>query len=502
MYRLLRGKRFLGIAMGILICLAVVVGVAAQGMGPTSTNVHVQNLSTADDASCVLEYVNQDGTVQHSDPVSIPASGSIRRDTRTDYAEGEIPTGWRGSLVIYCDQPVAAVSDQYRGTGSLPVGSSVGYSAGALQVDLPVIMCNWYGWDTNLHVQNAGSESTTVSVDYVPSLGGVSHTSSIPGLQPGASQSEDQSTMCDVLGSEVDPGELRFMGSVTLTADQPIVAVVNQENAAGVMKYTYDGFVGGSTETAAPLIMARHASYATGTSIQNRHAVDDAEVQITYYADTEYTMPPGLKGSTKVVNYTVGPGATLVRYEKYGGTWCEDGPGGGAPPYGDLCEYNVFVGSATIESTNGKPVVVIVNQESDVPGNRAMSYGGIGHDVAGTDVALPLVMYEYSGWLTGMSIQNLGDTQTTVTITYTPDPAHSIPSSGTVVKQFDIDPGEMLVRYEAAWSSSSDLRNDFTTFVGSARITSDPEKIAVIVNEDYPTETAGDWSTSYNGILP
>lgn len=482
----------LAFGLGVLLCLVVVVGAAAQGMGQSSTGVQIQNLSTTDEAQCVLEYVNQDGSTQHSDPLTIAAGGSANRDTRADYSDAEIPSGWIGSLVIYCDQPVAAISNQYNGIWSSPYGSSNGFQQGALQVNLPLIMCNWAGWDTNFHVQNVGPAPTDVDVEYVPALAGVAYNNTLTDLQPSASRSVDQSTICNLIGGGTPK---QFMGSVVLTADQPLVAVVNEESTSQMMKYTYDGFVKGSTKAYAPLVMARHANNYTSLQIQNTSTTDPVEVRITYRAETDYTMPAGLKGSTLVVTYTIPAGQTLVRYERDTGTACSTG----TPPLGDLCEYQVFLGAATVESTGATPIVVTTNAQNDVVG-RAAAYNGIADDDAGKEVLAPLVMHNNYGWLTSLQIQNVGTLSTTVTITYTADPLLSLPPGGTVVKTFDIDPGEMLVRYEQTGHPLSDL-DSFTRFVGSVSISSDTEDIAVIVNEDYPAGV-GDWLMSYNGFYP
>jgi hypothetical protein len=479
----------------IVVCavglLALGTVVSAQDIGPSSTSLQVQNLSTDTEANVVIVYYNQDGTPQHSEGVTIPPGGSVNRDTRADYTDDQIPANWRGSVVIYSDQPVVAISNQYAGIWQAPYGSSGSYGEGASTVTLPLIMCNWYGWNTNFHVQNIGSSATTVGAEYVPALAGVPYSNTVD-VEPNASQSVNQGAMCGTIGSMVG-GQIRFNGSVVLTSAEPIVAVVNEENVPQQMKYTYDGFVGAGDKVHAPLVLSRHYDNYTSLQIQNSSLSATANVTITYQADDVYTLPDGLKGSTLVVTGTVAPKTTWVRYERDATALClADNPAA----LDDLCQYERFVGTAQVVSD--QPIVVVTNVQNDVSG-RAASYDGISAADASQETLAPLVMFGNYGWLTSLHVMNVGDTPTQVTIVYTPDPALSIPATGVVTKTFTIQPGELLLRYEQAGHPQSDLDGSFTRFVGSARISSDTENIALIVDEDKPG-TGGDWMMSYNGF--
>jgi hypothetical protein len=480
-----------GVIVGVVAILALVTVVSAQEIGQASTSIQVQNLSTEAEANVVIVYYNQDGTVRHSEGLTIPPGGSANRDTRADYSDAEIPSGWRGSVVLYSDQPIVAISNQYTGIWQAPYGSSGSYSEGASTVRLPLIMCNWYGWNTNFHVQNAGTSATTVGVEYVPALAGVTYSNTVD-VGPGASQSVNQGAMCGTIGSMVG-GQIRFNGSVVLSSSEPIVAVVNEENVAQQMKYTYDGFVGAGDTVHAPLVLSRHYDNYTSLQIQNSSLSMTANVTITYQADDVYTLPDGLKGSTLVVTGSVAPKTTWVRYERDATAECL---AGNPTALDDLCQYERFVGTAQIVSD--QPVMVVTNVQNDVSG-RAASYDGISASDASKEALAPLVMFANYGWLTSLHVMNIGDDPTQVTIVYTPDSAFSIPATGVVTKTFTIQPGELLLRYEQSGHAQSDLDGLFTRFVGSARITSDTENIALIVDEDKPG-TGGDWMMSYNGF--
>lgn len=487
-----RGKvPLVAAVVGLMTVFLVATVVLAQGMGPTSTGVQIQNLSTDSEAHVILEYYNQDGTLEHTDSLTIDPGGSANRDARADYTDAQIPQGWKGSLLVSSDQPVVAINNQYAGVWQAPYGTAGAFSEGATSLTLPLIMCNWYGWGTNLHVQNTGAASTSVGIEYVPGLAGASYSHSVD-VEPGASQSVNQSTMCGTIGSMVG-GQIRFMGSAILTSAEPIVAVVNEENPGQGMKYTYNSFTGGAQKIYAPLVMARHYENYTSLQIQNTSPSATAGVTITYQADDTHTLPEGMRGTTLVVTGTVPAKQTWVRYERDSTAGCLAGD---PDPIDDLCQYTRFVGAAEIESD--LDVVVVVNMQNDAVG-RAAGYGGVPESGVSKTALAPLVMYSNYGWLTSLQIVNIGDDPTEVTITYTPDSALSSPPTGTVTKTYTVQPGELLLRYEAVGHPQSDLDASFTRFVGSARITSDTENIALIVNEDKPGPT-GDWLMSYNGF--
>jgi len=140
---------------------------------------------------------------------------------------------------------------------------------------------------------------------------------------------------------------------------------------------------------------------------------------------------------------------------------------------------------AKIESTNGQPLAVLVNESTDK--NRAASYSGF--TSGSTTVRAPIVMRRYYKYNTSITCQNIGTASATMSISYggisgtTTSP--SIPVNG------------IHLFYQPADSLLSD------GFIGSATITS-TQPIVCVVNEDMneapERDQIMDQLYAYNGI--
>ena len=198
--------------------------------------------------------------------------------------------------------------------------------------------------------------------------------------------------------------------------------------------YSYNPFVSGSPKAYAPVIMNNYYGYNSALVIQNIDT-DDANVEVTY-----------TNGSTK--NYVIGPGAAESIYT----------------PTSGLPAGNTLYG-ATVESTNSKNIVVLVNESNGY--NRAASYSGFAGGA--NDVRSPIVMKRYYDYNTSVTCQNIGSNPTTMSIVYA-----GISGSTTSPS---INVGGTHLFYQPDESS---LPNDW---IGSATITAS-EDIVCVVNED------------------
>ena len=140
---------------------------------------------------------------------------------------------------------------------------------------------------------------------------------------------------------------------------------------------------------------------------------------------------------------------------------------------------------ATITSTNGQPVVVIVNESNNY--NRAASYSGFS---SGTTTArAPIVMKRYYTYNTSITCQNIGTAATTMSISYGGVTGSNVSPSVAV--------GSTYMFYQP----NDTLLTD--GFIGSATITAS-QNIVCIVNEDAneaPQQTMmKDYEYSYDAI--
>ena len=260
--------------LALILLLVLVSSVVVSGQGITyDTGFQVQNLGTAQ-ANITVTYYNQDGSVAASVADTIAAGGS-----KTYYPLTAVPDGFNGSVVITSDQPVAAIANELGNAGAYGA-SYAGFSAGATEVNLPLIMRANGGFDTWFNVQNAGTADANVTVAYTPGAHGSPYTE-MATIKPGAAHTFDQAGLT-ALGT-------RFVGSAKVTSNQPVVATCNQVGPTTLL--AFDGFTAGSLYPAFPLVIFNSAGFVTGIQLMNIGTAC-TDVTISYFpslAGTPFT---------------------------------------------------------------------------------------------------------------------------------------------------------------------------------------------------------------------
>jgi hypothetical protein len=434
----------------------------------------------------ITYYTSTGSTVTQS--AQIPAGASL---TFFNGQGGTVamlaPAGFRGSVVISSDQPIAAITNLI-GSG---IGESYGgFANGSQTVSVPLITRNNFGNTTVLTVQNTGSASTNVTVTYTPgTVGntGVTDTATIPA---GASVNFEQSSKT-ALGD-------RFVGSATITASAggSIVAIVNQEvSGSATQLMTYNGFTAAGSSIAVPLLVANNYGALTGLQIQNTGS-SSASVTVTYTPNT--VSDAGTAASVcgtpaaETVTITAGGSKTFIQA---GGDSAE-----GFNNFFATCRY---VGGATITASGGS-LVAIVNQ---VSGGSASSYESFSVSNATNIVKVPLAMANNFGNFTGIQIQNVGSSSAQVTLTYG---ANTVTDAGTATsvcgtptsRTVTVAAGSSYTFIQSAdGSSANGFDSQFAgcRYVGSATIsTATGGKIVAIVNQVAPG--TGDTLYTYNAF--
>jgi hypothetical protein len=174
-----------------------------------------------------------------------------------------------------------------------------------------------------------------------------------------------------------------FNGSVVVSSDQKVAAIVNILGDNGASGASYDGSSVGGTTLLIPLVMKANAGYNTWFNVQNTGAAD-ATVNVTY--------SDGITASS-----VVKPGA--------------------AATFNQASEAHAagFVGSATIAST--QPVAAAV---MEVGTSILFAFSGV--PSGATSPVMPLINANNGGYITGAQIQNAGAQDTTVTVSYKASP--------------------------------------------------------------------------------
>jgi hypothetical protein len=441
------------LGLSLLVALLIPIGIASAQLGAYGSSFQVQNLAN-DEATIAITFYNQDGTVATTVSDAIDANSS---NTYFAVTTPGLPDGFNGSAVISADQPIRAIHNLDAG-GFVYGASSSGYTAGADEVSLPLIMRNNSGFNTWFNVQNAGSGTATVDVSFKAGLSGTDWDHSSVTIEPGAAYTFDQSTMTNL-------GDV-FVGSATVTSNQPVVATVVEVGPDTL--YAYDGFIAGDPDIIGPLFQYNNAGFSSSVQVQN---IGDASTNITL----EYT--PSFAGVACEETQTVAAGAAgtfgLFAFAQAGND-CFDKNG-----------TNAFVGSVTVKTNSAsQDLVAIVNQHNFSTG-KASAYSAFGPDEAKQCTSLPLIMDRNSNYWTGLSLINVG-ADTTVTIDYS--------NFGTTA-----DETIPLTSDESAITLNNGAIQD--GYVGSAQVcgASASDQILVIVNEQNLT-VGGDQLFTYNGF--
>ena len=424
--------------------IATSADVPAPG-GPFDTAFRIQNLE-ADPASCSFKFYDSAGAEKYASGLLplIPAGQSayiyVPVDTTVD------PGQYAG--VVECDKNVAAVVN-YSDADS---GASYnGVSVPGLVLYAPGIYDDYYSYFSDIVVQNTrDNQAIDVKVEIFEAGNPVPvKTQTATGILANGFATFEQENLAELAKNK--------SYSAKITGSGDIAAVVNiygRASAVGQL-YSYNPFSGGSTSAYAPVILNGYYGYNSSLVIQNLGDVT-ADVKITY--------------STGLVkNTTIAPGAADSRYT----------PAEGLPT-------NLLTG-AKVESTNGQPLVVLVNESTDK--NRAASY--VGFSGGANTVSAPIVMKRYYKYNTSVTCQNLGVAAATMSISYGGIAGSTVSPS--------VDPSGTYMFYQPA----DPLLASVTNWISSATVTS-AQPIVCIINEDMneapERDQIMDMLYAYNGI--
>lgn len=438
----------------LLMTLAGTGLASAQGGVTYTSGFQVQNLASTT-ANVVLDFYNQDGTVAASVSDTIPANGA-----KTYFPlPGTVPSGFNGSLVISSDQNLRAVNNMLgSGPGSY-FDSTTGFSAGATTVNLPLIMCSNGGFDTWYNIQNAGSSDATVNISYTAGGNGVDGSEGPFTIKAGAAKTFSQALGSSTLNcSSLKDAAGKFVGSATVTSNQPVVAAVMQVNTTNFkVLMSYGGFGAGSPSVLLPLVMANNGGMYTGIQVQNVGTASTT-VHVTYSANTagNNTDTPAAESFT----LAAGASQTLIQNA---GTWAT---------------FGKYVGNATVTNDGNQSLVAIVNQVLPTK-PLGSSYNGFDPASATNNASVPLIMANNSTYYTGVQVQNTSATASAqVTIHYTANTAGTFAPADEV---FTLTPNSSKTVIQNGAAGTNGSVNSWTQkYVGSATITADHPVVAIV----------------------
>ncbi len=453
-WKAISGRLRVGTAISALALGMLLLGTNAQAQQPLASGttaaqtitsgIQIQNLSSST-ANVVVDYYNADGThntQQPLPPIAPNSSFTVFGSTMS------VPAGFTGSVVISADQPVAAITnllasnptmgESYDGIGSPSTSSFV-----------PLFQQNNHGYNTTLYIQNT-SAGSAANVTVVFNGGGAPVTDHFA-LNGGQSLAVNGQT-----GAGFDNISGTFVGSATVTSDQPVALEVNQTN--GSILFSYDGSATGTSTIFAPLLMNNNHGFSTGFQVQNVSTTQSTTVSLFLNG-----------GTTAAATAPLAPGQSV--------TWFPI-PGTSAG----------FVGSGTVTSSPNVPLLGAVNELNTLT-NQGMTYQAFG---AGTQtVSMPLVMFGNAGYYTGEQVQNVGGAPATVD--FSVNGTTENPGGNPVVLQ----PGQSYTYF----SFTSDvIPGNGKVGAAQAHAREAGSQLVAIVNEITNPQSSGDTSFAYEGF--
>jgi hypothetical protein len=269
--------------------------------GTFSSYIAVQNTTTAA-TNVTVSYKDRFGAAipAATETVSIPGQ-SNHVFYQTDNAN--LPNGFLGAAVISAQDGTSglAVTVNFYNSGSssstAQLHSYNGFASGANKLLVPRIVRNYYGYNGGMSIQNVGSSTTKVTIDFT-FAGGSTYTYNSPNIAPGAALALYAPDMPALAGVDLLPVTHRF-GSAVIQADPggEIVAIINEDNRGGVgvpaervgQGTTYNAILDGTqTDTVFLAQVPRKAGgiFSGGFQVANTTATAGT-CSISYNSDTD-----------------------------------------------------------------------------------------------------------------------------------------------------------------------------------------------------------------------
>ncbi len=288
-------------------------------------------------------------------------------------------------------------------------------------------------YTSGFQVQNLSSAQATVSITYYNPNGTIATTAT------DTISANGSKTYFPIHATS------GFNGSVVISSDQQIASVVNVLTGSGAKAgASYVAASQGGTSLSLPLLMKNNSGYNTWFHLQNT-GTTDANVTVNYSDGTSQTA-------------VIKPGAAKLFDQS-------------------TESHSAAVFSANI--TSSQPVAAAVIEE-----NPVVMFAYTGFRGGSTNPVMPLINANNSGYITGVQVQNIGGTSTTVTISYTPS------VEGTACTETQTIPAGQsrtfaLAAFENGANSNCVAR---ARFIGSAQVTTNSanQPLVAIVNQLKP----------------
>jgi hypothetical protein len=354
-----------------------------------------------------------------------------------------------GALVVTILLGFAATASAQEGDTNPPPPAEMRSAADVGAMSLP-----GGGWWTGFQVANVGTGNATVVVTLYDAQSSSTYQSVSKIIAPNASY-----TFSPLTDADWDPDVPNgFIGSAVISADQPILAIVNEQNnlaSGGTAAGSYRGFTSEQTATRLLFPLVKHdygSTHRTTTFFMQNASGTAANVYASFR----------IGSSTYSHTYSsVGPYKLQVI-----------NPSDAGVPTGS-------VGSLEITSTVQLAGVYNEHQHTATVANTLLGTGGFAPSLADDRLYVPIFKQNYNTSYSGLQVQNAGTNPTTIHAIYTV----AYGGSGTYTSDLPADPGKSVTFYNVpGWPSGT---------YGSVIVTASQPLVAIVNESKYSTNQNG-----------
>ncbi|HSM57116.1 MAG TPA: hypothetical protein VK879_13265 [Candidatus Sulfomarinibacteraceae bacterium] len=388
----------------LVLILALAIGtalVSAQGGDlPGSgweSGQQIQNTSDTDQANITFVLYDQDGNATDCTDNS---KNPVQPGASVNYLTEECPVaeGFQGSAVVSADSPIAAIvnvnnrtvgaaAGQYRGTDGSDVSTTIAF---------PLVKNDYFGRTTTFYVQNASSQPNDISATFNTTSGTNTHDfTNVPANAMVIFMPSDAGVPAGDVGSLVVEGTQPVAGT-SLEHEASAAVAANLQASKAFTPSEYD------STAYCPLIRNNHTARNLTTGIQAQNVSGSPQTITVAYSysvgggpvQTSTATSPQLADGESHTFFYQGPNATL--------------------PEGAL-------GSATVTGDEGGNIAVVVNDRGfALDPSPVTTYACFPDSGTSDEVVVPLYKEYFFGNTTGIQVQNVGASDVTVELTYTP----------------------------------------------------------------------------------
>jgi len=390
--------KLLAVVIPVVLAMALIMPVVAKSITKNlSSNFTLVNLGSGE-AKGTIKYLLSDGSSWRLDEaftITQPGGQLIKRQ----YDANSGLTSGRGSVIVSADQPLGAVIQLQARDGQVPTsGAYSGVSAPSDKVYVPLLMRRLSTGsglgNSQIYLQNTGGTKANFQVQLIKSDGTTTFTKPFNDVGVGVSVEYD-------LEEETNLGE-GWYGSAIVSAvtNGATVGVISNLFLGPHSVQTFNGFSTPARKWFAPLVMSRLANgLSTPVAVQNLSGglIPVNGISLNCTKDTN---SPGSDFSIKN-NAAIGNSASFF-----------------FNPVTDLTNFpNTWFGSCVIDTTGYDTVAFV--QIRKVGTDEAGAYEAIPSNGTNKKAIIPLVAKRLAnGFATAVTIQNLANSQATVTLKY------------------------------------------------------------------------------------